>query len=174
MKLMDDGLLCLIPYTHEDDLDMYACWQDLDTQKGYNGIFTESFEQFQKFDIARFLFWVTVINTKTGEKIGTLRLGLDGTCPDLAIWIYPQYRNQGYGTRSFRLALKYLFDHFPYQEISAGCYMRNDASRKMLEKIGFDRRPDLDVIEEDCFTGGSITQMEYRISKKAFEDANRL
>lgn len=58
-------------------------------------------------------------------------MGLSEVCPDLAIWIYPQYRHRGYGAQSFMLALKYIFDNYPYPEISAGCYEDNVNSLKM-------------------------------------------
>ena len=164
MFLIENDAIGLRQYTHDDDYNMYLCWKDIDTQKGYNGIFDRSFEEFKEFDINRFKFWVTVTDKETNESVGVLRLGL-GELPDLAIWIYPQYRNQGYGTQSFILALTYLFTHFEYPEISAGCYETNTASLKMLKKIGFERFPSEDQEEIDCFTGKITIQLEFRISK---------
>ena len=63
-----------------------------------------------------------------------------------AIWIYPQYRHKGYGTNSFTLALKYIFDNYPYPEIAAGCFEDNLYSRRMLKKLGFIHYPDGDVV----------------------------
>nr|WP_296457338.1 hypothetical protein [uncultured Acetatifactor sp.] len=94
MFLIENQTIGLEPYTHQDDYDMYLCWKDVDTQKGYNGIFDQTLDEFRKTDISRFKFWVTAIDKNTGERVGTLRLGLDETCPDLAIWIYPNHRNQ--------------------------------------------------------------------------------
>ena len=141
------------------------CWQDIDTQKGYNGIFDQPFDKFQMTDISRFRFWVIVVDKRINQRIGVLRLGLDEKCPDLAIWIYPQYRNKGYGTQSFALALKYLFAEYGYAEISAGCYVNNVNSLKMLKKIGFVRYPEGDEKEPDCFTGEETTQLEFRITR---------
>lgn len=164
MFLIENDIIGLKQYTHDDDYDMYLCWKDIDTQKGYNGLFEQSFEEFKNFDINRFRFWVTAADKKTNKSVGVLRLGL-GELPNLAIWIYPQFRNQGYGTQSFILALTYLFTHFEYPEISAGCYETNTASLKMLKKIGFEHFPSEDEEETDCFTGNPIVQMEFRISK---------
>ena len=151
--LIENDTIGLAQYTHADDMDLFSCWQNIDTQKGYNGIFNQSFDEFQKFSIEQFKFWVTVTDKKTNHKVGVLRLGPDDVCPDLAIWIYPQYRNKGYGTKSFTLALTYIFSHYPYQEISAGCYADNTNSLKMLERIGFLHYPDGDTAETNCFTG---------------------
>ncbi|NLD87813.1 MAG: GNAT family N-acetyltransferase [Clostridiales bacterium] len=170
MFIIENDLIGLSPYTHADDADMFACWQNIDTQKGYNGIFNQTFNEFKEFNIEQFTFWVTVTDKKTSKKVGVLRLGLDEICPDLAIWIYPRYRNRGYGTQSFALALKYIFEHFPYSEISAGCFEDNISSIKMLTKIGFVRYPDGDVAEKSCFTGETIRQLEFRITSELARD----
>jgi len=168
MFIAENETIGLRQYTHDDDYDMYLCWKDVDTQKGYNGLFNETFDKFRAFDIQRFKFWVTAVDKTTLESIGTLRLGLDEACPDLAIWIYPQYRHKGYGTASFKLALTYLFNHFPYEELSAGCYCDNLSSFKMLSNIGFRRYPEGDEAEISCFTGKPITQWELRLKRNDY------
>ena len=47
MFLIENETPGLRSYTHEDDYDWYRCWQDRDTQKGYNGVFEQSFEEFR-------------------------------------------------------------------------------------------------------------------------------
>ena len=169
MYLIENETLALRCYSHDDDYDMYLCWKDIETQKGYNGIFAETLDAYcAAIDIEKFKFWVTVIDKSKNVCIGTLRLGLDEKCPDLAIWIYPQYRNKGYGTASYKLALRYLFDHFNYKEISAGCYQGNVCSIRMLEKVGFTRYQTCDSVETNCFTGNKIVQQEYRLLKEFF------
>ena len=42
MFIIENDLIGLAQYTHADDVDMFACWQDIDTQKGYNGIFDQT------------------------------------------------------------------------------------------------------------------------------------
>lgn len=165
MYIIEGDNIALTPYTHEDDSDMYLCWKDSQTQKGYNFIFNQPFEEFKKTDINRFKFWVTVIDKNLNKRVGVLRLGLDEESPDLAIWIYTQHRNKGYGTKSFRLALEYIFNNYSYQEISAGCYYDNIYSLKMLEKVGFERFPEGDEKEENCFTGKETIQLSFKISK---------
>ena len=97
-------------------------------------------------------------------------MGLDEVCPDLAIWIYPQYRNRGYGTQSFALALKYIFIHYSYAEISAGCYEDNTNSLRMLKRTGFVRCPKGDIVESNCFTGEKTTQLEFRITNEILDE----
>lgn len=169
MFLIENLHIGLTPYTHNDDEDMFSCWLDMDTQKGYNCTYEQALEGFRRFGIERFPFWATVVDKKLDRRVGSLRLGLDEICPDLAIWIYPQYRHRGYGNRSFSLALKYIFGNYQYSEISAGCFEDNLYSMRIIEKLGFIRYPKGDVVEKDCFTGQDRTMQEFRITKSMME-----
>ena len=169
MFLMEDSHIGLTPYTHNDDEDMFSCWLDMDTQKGYNCTYEQALEGFRHFEIERFPFWVTVVDKNLDRRVGSLRLGLDETCPDLAIWIYPQYRHRGYGIRSFALALKYIFGSCQYSEIAAGCFEDNLYSMKIIKKLGFFHYPDGDIVEKDCFTGQDRIMREFRITKSMME-----
>jgi RimJ/RimL family protein N-acetyltransferase len=169
MIFLEDDTILLRKYSHCDDLDMYACWQDTETQKGYNFICKETFEEFRKFDIDRFPFWAAIVEKGKNVNIGTVRLGPVGECPDLAIWIYQEHRNLGYGTRAFTLALQYCFAAFNLKCISAGCYQDNEKSIKMLQHIGFVRYPQYDTFETSAFTGEPVKQLEFRITSETFQ-----
>lgn len=149
-----------VQYTHEDDGDMFACWQDHDTQKGYNYAFDGSIDDLGSIDIAVFPFWVVVIDKTSGGKIGVLRLS-SGDEQDLAIWVYPNYRRKGFGTEAFSLAVDHIFRNMKLREIYAGCYCDNRASLRMLEKVGFVRYPAGDQQEENCFTGEPTVQLSF-------------
>lgn len=165
MFLIEDARIGLAPYTHADDEELLACWLDADTQRGCNCRCEHALEDFRRFEIERFPFWVTVVDKELDRKVGSLRLGLDETCPDLAIWIYPQYRHKGYGGSSFALSLKYIFSQYSYPEISAGCFEDNLYSMRILKKLGFVHYPDGDAVERDCFTGQDRIMQEFRIAK---------
>ena len=96
MIITENETISLLQYTHDDDRDMYECWKDINTQKGYNDTFNDTFDEFRRFIINKFRFWTTIFDKEQNIRVGTVRLGLDEVCPDLAIWIYPQYRNLGY------------------------------------------------------------------------------
>ena len=169
MFLIENSYIGLSPYTHADDEDMISCWFDLDTQKGYNCTYEQAMEGFRRFEIEQFPFWVVVVDKKLDKRVGSLRLGLDEPCPDLALWIYPQYRHKGYGAVSFALALKYIFRSCQYPEIAAGCFEENLYSMRIIKKLGFIHYPDGDIIESDCFTGLDRTMREFRITKSIME-----
>ena len=84
---IENDKISLVRYRHEDDKDMYDCWNDMETQKGFNGIFDESFEDFCNFNIDEYLFWATIISNQERCPMGTVRLCSDVSKPDLAIWI---------------------------------------------------------------------------------------
>lgn len=158
--IAENNRIAFVQYTHEDDTDMLACWQDHDTQKGYNYAFDGSLDNLSSIDIAVYPFWVAVMDKASGAKIGVLRLSSEEE-PDLAIWIYPQYRRKGYGTEAFSLAADYIFRRMNLRKIYAGCYCDNKKSLRMLEKVGFIRYPAGDREEVNCFTGEPITQLSF-------------
>jgi len=83
--------------------------------------------------------------------------------------MYKPYRNMGYGTRAFRLGVRYCFDDLKLEKVGAGCYAGNEASHKMLEKIGFVRDKENDSHETDVFTGKPIIQQSYYITEKTLK-----
>ena len=166
--LIGNAEISLVNYSKHDDADMYNCWLDIDTQKGYNYVFLDSFDEFVNYDRGLFKFWATIIDVKTDKRVGVLRLGPQETAPDLAIWIYPQYRRQGFAYKAYKLALEYIFMTFSYDEISSGVYIDNVASIKLMEKIGFKRVPNLDSVENKIFTNEETIQRVYRIKKTDF------
>jgi len=64
---------------------------------------------------------------------------LDGDRPWLAYWVLPAHQGEGYGSEMVRLAVDELFASYPVHGISAGVYDFNEASRALLESLGFTR-----------------------------------
>ncbi len=56
---------------------------------------------------------------------------------DLGYRFIPKYWGQGYATEAARASLNYGFTHLRLKEIFAMADTRNQASRKILEKVGF-------------------------------------
>ena len=139
--------------------DWVAYWQDEVTWRGFNFIPPKDCDWLKEQNIGRFPFWVTAVNRETGEKLGSMRLSPDAA-PDLAIWVYPQYRGKGWGERMYRLALEYLFSH-GYDTIYAGCFPFNKPSLRILEKMGFIRWPEGDTKEASVFDGSEITMLGF-------------
>ncbi len=158
---ISDGYLSLSQYIEEsDDIDVYNCWSDPETQKGYNYKFTSTFDEYKnKPNKSRFL--ATIVRCSDNTKIGSIFLSPENTLPDLAIMLYKPFRGQGYGTVAFTHGIKYCFEVLKMDLIYAGCYESNKASIKMLKNCGFQPHPEGNVPEKHYLTGEAITQFDF-------------
>jgi RimJ/RimL family protein N-acetyltransferase len=68
-----------------------------------------------------------------GCGIGTLRD--DG--PEIGYWIGVQHWGNGYATEAARALIDHAFGELGYDELRAGARVSNPASRRVLEKCGF-------------------------------------
>ena len=143
-----------------DDMDCFRCWQDEETQKGYNVKFVKSFESFTNAGVqSRFI--ATVIRKTDGICVGSIFLSPESTLPDLAIMIYRPYRRKGYASRAFLLGTQYCFDKFNLECIYAGCYQDNIGSLQMLSRCGFVPHPEGNRHEKHFITGAEIVQKDF-------------
>ncbi len=147
-----------------DDIDLYNCWLDPETQTGYNHKFTKSFEEFREGEIkSRFI--ATIMRCADNACIGSVFVSPENCLPDLAIMMYKPYRNQGFGTMAFSLGVKYCFETLKLDKIFAGCYEDNVASMKMLKKCGFQPHPEGNQNEKHYLTGENIIQYDFVVYK---------
>jgi RimJ/RimL family protein N-acetyltransferase len=158
--LSDDKIYLAEYIESEDDLDCYNCWNDEETQSGYNHKFIDAFEEFANWAIKP-RFNATIIRLSDHVSIGTIFVSSEDTPPDLALMIYKPYRGKGYGTRAFSLGVKYCFEMLSLETIYAGCYPHNTSSLKMLEKCGFQPYPEDNQEEKHYLTGEDITQLGF-------------
>jgi RimJ/RimL family protein N-acetyltransferase len=160
-EYISDGVIGLYEYIDAlDDGDCYACWQDEETQRGYNHKSTETFEEFSS-EAIKTRFIATIVRLSDGVAIGSVFVSSEGTPPDLAIMMYAPYRGLGYGTRAFSLGVRYCFETLKLDRIFAGCYPHNEVCLEMLRKCGFQPHPEGNVAEKHYLTGEDITQMDF-------------
>ena len=152
-------------YPTLDNIDRYNCWQDAETQAGFNHMQAESFEEFAAKAI-KSRFTATIVRLSDSRRIGAIFLSPENTLPDLAIMIYKPYRGMGYGTRAFALGAEYCLNALELGCVYAGCYPDNDASRAMLRKCGFIPHPEGNLHEKHFLTGKDIIQMDF-VKRKA-------
>lgn len=55
----------------------------------------------------------------------------------LGLWLVPDVHGNGYGTEACSLAIDYVFDVYPHPAVRAKALPGNDASRRLLESLGF-------------------------------------
>ena len=76
--------------------------------------------------------------THEDEPIGACGLAqLDGPAPDLGYWIGAPYWGNGYATEAARALIDYAFTELGHEALQAGARVTNPASRRVLEKCGF-------------------------------------
>ena len=146
----------------EDDAGLFACWQDEDVRRGYNGIYNTDWEKFTKRPTDDRSRWTATIERNIdGAKVGFIFLSPEDSPPDLAIIVKKEYRGKGYGTRAFSMGLEYCFNSFGFDSIYAGCYPENKPSMAMLRKCGFKPHPEGNIPEKHYITGEDITQFDF-------------
>lgn len=81
---------------------------------------------------------VFVITSRRGAILGMAGLAkLDGSAPELGYWLGCEFWGQGYATEAVRAVIDYAFDELQYDALQAGARVSNPASRRVLEKCGF-------------------------------------
>lgn len=62
---------------------------------------------------------------------------IDGQTPELGYWLGIPYWGNGYATEAVRAVIDYAFDDLEHDALQAGARVTNPASRRVLEKCGF-------------------------------------
>ena len=75
--------------------------------------------------------------TRDGDLMGGIGITLGGEFPEIGYWLGLPHWGQGYATEAARAIIDYTFEEFDCSEIRAGARVVNTASRRVLEKCGF-------------------------------------
>lgn len=84
---------------------------------------------------------VNLLACVEGEPVGFVALfdwNESAGHAELAYWIAPDEQGNGYATEAVELAVEYAFDERRCHRLDAGAHATNDASRALLEKLGFE------------------------------------
>ncbi len=71
-----------------------------------------------------------------GLGLGNVRRGV-AQVATLGYWVGERYARRGYTGAAVRLALDFAFDHLNLHRVEASCLPSNQASRALLQKLGF-------------------------------------
>lgn len=97
---------------------------------------------------------VHLLVTVDGEPVGTVGLNhmndRFGTA-ELGYYVAPDHHGEGYATAASRLLLRYAFRERGLHRVTAHAFAPNQASRRVLEKVGFREEGRL---REDAFVDG--------------------
>jgi RimJ/RimL family protein N-acetyltransferase len=79
-----------------------------------------------------------LITTQNGTIIGACGIAmLDGKTPELGYWLGLAFWGKGYATEAARAVIDHAFGDLGYDALLAGARVSNPASRRVLQKCGF-------------------------------------
>jgi RimJ/RimL family protein N-acetyltransferase len=78
-----------------------------------------------------------VVARTDGRVIGGCGLAIHAGYPELGYWLGVSYWGNGYATEAARALIDFAFTALECTELRAGAIVRNPASRRVLEKCGF-------------------------------------
>jgi len=77
------------------------------------------------------------VTLNDGTLIGICGLGPGRNVPELGYWYGVDHWGQGHATEAARAVIDHAFRHLGHTELEAGARVSNPASRRVLEKCGF-------------------------------------
>jgi RimJ/RimL family protein N-acetyltransferase len=81
---------------------------------------------------------VFLVTLHDGAIIGATGIAkLDGRTPELGYWLGTHFWGQGYGTEAARAVIDHAFTELGHDALHSGARISNPASRRVLEKCGF-------------------------------------
>jgi RimJ/RimL family protein N-acetyltransferase len=81
---------------------------------------------------------IAFLITCEGEPIGACGLDqVDGPAADLGCWVGAPFWGNGYATEAVRAVIDHAFADLGHEALQAGARVTNPASRRVLEKCGF-------------------------------------
>jgi RimJ/RimL family protein N-acetyltransferase len=80
---------------------------------------------------------ICFVMTLDGAPIGTCGFDSRDHGPELGYWLGVSYWGRGYATETVHAVIDYAFGELGYGSLQAGARVSNPASRRVLEKCGF-------------------------------------
>jgi RimJ/RimL family protein N-acetyltransferase len=78
-----------------------------------------------------------LITLRDGTVVGSCGLMLQDGTPELGYWLGVPYWGKGYATEALHALIDYAFTDLGHAALQAGARVTNPASRRVLEKCGF-------------------------------------
>ena len=79
-----------------------------------------------------------LITTREGVPVGACGVAAyDETAPEIGYWLGAPFWNRGFATEAVRALIDFAFTEMEHDSLSAGARVTNPASRRVLEKCGF-------------------------------------
>jgi ribosomal-protein-alanine N-acetyltransferase len=105
------------------------------------------------------------------RRIGVISVeDVDWRRPELGYWLVPEVHGDGYGKEAVSLVIDYVFRVYDHPAVGAGAYDFNDASRGLLESLGFSEEG---RIRKDRFIDGEYCDtIQYGLLRREWRERN--
>src|SRR5580698_8122349 len=80
---------------------------------------------------------------------------------ETGFWLAPKYAGQGMATEAANAAIRYAFAHLGAKAITIGHFDRNEPSRRIVEKLGFQKLRVAHNAATRCLDGTKLDRHEY-------------
>ena len=80
---------------------------------------------------------VFLITLRDESIIGACGIAMQDETPEVGYWLGAHYWGQGYATEALHAVIDYAFTDLGHEALQAGARVTNPASRRVLEKCGF-------------------------------------
>ena len=160
----------------ETDLnDMHRLWSDKKTMYFLNDILSNTLADTAenlKIGLANSDgHYFCVCDKATGNYMGNIGYTITDTTPlgkivHLEYLLLPEYHRQGYMPEAVSKVIEFAFMKDECIRMTTGCYKDNEASQKVMEKVGF--RKEGERIKAQYHDGVLKDRLEYAINKDEF------
>jgi ribosomal-protein-alanine N-acetyltransferase len=110
-------------------------WGDVQYMGEYQDAMTKTHPELEKIMLENTIFFI--IEKQDGVKIGHIAGWMIGRTMEIGFAMIPSERGKGYGTEAIQLMVDHLFLKKNVVRIQVTTDVRNVASQKALEKVGF-------------------------------------
>jgi RimJ/RimL family protein N-acetyltransferase len=105
-----------------------------------------------------------VLRPPTLGDLDSIQTAKEDAWPDLQrwmAWVAPKYAGQGMATEAANAAIRYAFGHLGAKAICIGYFDGNEASRRIVEKLGFQKPGVARQAATRCLDGGKLDRHQY-------------
>ncbi len=150
---MLEGRNVRLKIMEKEDISQYAEWiNDPEFYGEYNPLEQESKAEIEKsYDSAPPEKRKFFIEKKDGTRIGVVNTFPVGGLLEIGFTLIPSERGKGYGNEAVQILIDYLFLSRELVRIQAFTDLRNVASQKLLDKVGFKKEG---VVRKSMFIRG--------------------
>ena len=119
------------------------------------------------------VFQWSIVKKEDNSCIGQLSIQEKGNHPieirDIGWFIDPKEQRKGYGVEAAEAGIKYMFDHVGITSIETSSAIVNEASWKLMEKLGFRRRENAEYMNDNyTFLDEPVKCYRYGLTKEEY------